>query len=236
VIRVARRFTRAEARKHWEALRTSSALTQSYRRMYRPEATMIPAEDVIRVLNEAGVKFVVMGTHGVGGWRSEPRATQDVDCLIRKQHHRKAVKAVKATYPDLVVEDLPVVTRFKDPATGNAVIDLMKPAEPIHQQVFKYSLLVAKSHRVPDLEMALASKFAAIVSPNRQAEKRLVDGGDFVDIVKHNLDAIDSPKLLRLAELLYEGAAADILKCIDDIRAGEVLDVKALAEKGELLP
>lgn len=236
MIRVARRFTTADARRHWEALRTSSALTQTYRRMYRPEATLIPAEDVIDVLKRAGVTFVVMGTHGVSGWRSEPRATQDVDCLIRRSHHRKAVKAVREAYPALLVEDLPVVTRFKDPATGKEVINLMKPAEPIHQQAFKSSVPIGKTHRVPDLEMALVSKFAAIVSPNRADAKRLIDAGDFVDVAKHNLDAIDMRKLHRLAELIYCGVGADILKCVDDVRAGEVLDVKALASKKELLP
>ena len=188
------------------------------------------------MLKNAGVTFVMMGTHGVGGWRSEPRATQDVDCLIRKQHHRKAVEAVKEAYPALLVEDLPVVTRFKDPVTGKEVIDLMKPAELIYQQAFKFSVPVGTTHRVPDLEMALASKFGAIVSPNRREEKRLVDGGDFVDIIKHNLGAIDMDKLHRLAEMIYEGAGADLLKCVDDIRAGERLDLNALADKGELLP
>jgi hypothetical protein len=204
--------------------------------MYRPEATLIPAEDVIRVLNEAGVRFVLMGTHGVGGWRSQPRATQDVDCLIQRRHHRKAVKAVRMAFPQLLVQDLPVVTRFKDPTTGEEVIDLMKPQEALHQCVFRHTVRVGKTHRAPDLEMALAGKFAAIVSPQRRHDKRLVDAGDFTDIVKHNLGAIDLDKLRRLAELIYSGAGADILKCVDDIRAGEVLDVKALASKGEMIP
>jgi len=81
--------------RHKVALGKSSQLTAIFRRMYKPQAPMVTPEVVIKVLNKAKVKFVLMGTHGIGGWRSEPRATQDVDVLISKSHHRKAVAAVK---------------------------------------------------------------------------------------------------------------------------------------------
>src|SRR6516225_5621358 len=77
--------------RHRIALTKSSQLTTIFRRMYKPKAAMITPEAVIKILNKAKVKFVLMGTHGIGGWRSEPRATQDVDVLILKSHHRKAV-------------------------------------------------------------------------------------------------------------------------------------------------
>src|SRR5947209_20619187 len=100
---------------HRIALRKSSQLTAIFRRMYKPQAAMVTPEAVIRVLNQAKVKFILMGTHGIGGWRSEPRATQDVDVLILKSHHRKAVAAIKKAFPSLAMQDLPAVTRFVDP-------------------------------------------------------------------------------------------------------------------------
>jgi hypothetical protein len=197
---------------------------------------MLTPETVIDILNAAKVKFVLMGNYGLTGWRSQERATEDVDVMVKAQDHAKAVAAVTKAFPQLVMADQLVVTRFADPATGKTILDLMRPLEPLQQQVFKYSKRVGKTHRVPDLEMGLASKFAAIVSPHRASDKRLLDGADIDNIVKHNLTKIDQRKLYRLAELVYQGGGADILKCIDDIRAGEVLDVRALAEKGEMLP
>lgn len=69
---------------HREALRIGSALTLHFRRKYQPEAIMVTPEAVIEILKKAKVKFVLMGTYGIEGYRTQPRATQDVDVLVRK--------------------------------------------------------------------------------------------------------------------------------------------------------
>src|SRR5947199_9455287 len=114
-------------RQHLQALHTSSELTLLFRRMYQPEGAMVTPEAAIAALHRAGVRCVLMGTHGLGGWRSEPRATQDVDVLVPKRDVRKAVRALRERYPDLEVSDTPAVARFIDPATGKGVLDVMKP-------------------------------------------------------------------------------------------------------------
>ena len=215
----------ADSAKHLEALRTSSRLTETFRRMYRREAAQVEPEDVVRVLKVAGAKFILMGTHGVGGWRSHARATEDVDVLVAKKDHRKAIQALRRAFPQLTVEDYPVVTRFIDPATGKQLIDLMKPNQPLFEVAFKNTVRVEDSHLVPDLEMALASKFAAMVSPNRAYDKKLIDGGDFVNIVNHNRAAIDLKKLKRLGERVYPGGGIEVLKLVEDIRAGRRLQI-----------
>src|SRR5690349_3321387 len=108
-------------RRHQEALHTSSYLTTVYYEMYRPMAADAPAKKVVRVLKKAGITPLLLGTHGVGGYRSEPRATQDVDLLIRKKDHAKAIRAIKAAYPKLEMQDESVVTRFLDPKTGKSL-------------------------------------------------------------------------------------------------------------------
>jgi hypothetical protein len=113
------------------ALRTTSMLAERFRRMYNPRVMKIEPEQVIKVLQQAAVKFVLMGAHGIGPWMQEPRGTRDVDLLIQKSHHRKAVKAIRETFPDLAVEDYPAVTRFLDPADRQTVIDLMKPCRSV---------------------------------------------------------------------------------------------------------
>ena len=208
------------AAKHQRALTTSTVLTGYFREMYRPGATMVSPKKVIRVLNEAKVRFVLMGTHGLGGWRSMARATQDVDVLVAKRDHAKAVRALRDVYPKLIVEEGVIVTRFKDPVTEEPRIDLMKPLQKVYQLVFRYTHKVAESHRVPDLEMALISKFAAMVSPHRQKSKKIIDAGDFADIVETHHKNIDRPKLVRLAEMVFSGGSAEVIKLVDDILAG----------------
>src|SRR5260370_40917172 len=104
--------------RHLEALHTSSRLTGIFRQMYEPMAAKVKPEEVIAVLHQAGVNCVLMGTQGIGGYRSEARATQDVDVLVTKRDIPRAVRALRSTYPNLVVNDSPVVVRFVDPSTG----------------------------------------------------------------------------------------------------------------------
>jgi hypothetical protein len=195
-------------------------LAESFRRMYNPKAMKIAPEQVIKVLNRAAVKFMLMGAHGIGPWLAEPRATRDVDLLVQKSHHRKAVRAVREAYPDLIVEDYPAVTRFLDPADNQAVIDLMKPVEELHQEALKNALPAGKTHRFPSLETAVACKFAAMTSPNRKERKRLIDTADLMAMVEHNHPDLDRDVLFSLGKMVRDGGGHELLKLVADIQAG----------------
>jgi hypothetical protein len=216
-------LTEQTVRGHLRALGISGMLTQTWRRMYRPMAVQVTPEGVLAALHQAGVRPVLMGTHGIGGWRSQARATQDVDVLVRKKDIRRAVSALQAAYPDLEVRDTLVVTRFWDSSINDVVIDVMKPTQPIFSLVFRHVIAVGETHDIPQLEMALISKFAAMTSPRREPSKKLVDGGDFMDVVAHNRSAIDLRKLRRLAETLDKGAGDEIMALIADIDAGRMI-------------
>ena len=211
---------------HLQALQLSSMLTARWYRMGRfPDATMYDPETVIRVLNKAKIKFVLMGTHGIVGWRSETRSTHDVDVLVAWKDYQKAVRVIHTAFPELEMADWKVVTRFKDQVTGNIVIDVMKPADDLFRVAFRYTVAVKRSHQIPDLEMAIAAKFAAMISPRREQRKKFVDANDFIDMVDHNQDVIDLGKLKRLADKVYKGGGAEILKMVADIKAGRQIKI-----------
>src|SRR5262245_26183225 len=140
-------------RDHRQALGLSSGLTQYWRRTQRPMATDVTPESVVKVLNEVGICPILMGTYGVAGWRSEPRATLDVDVLVRKRDIGKAVRALAKAFPKLVIKDLRAVTRFEDPHLRKVVIDVMKPSEKVYALAFRHTIRVGKTHEIPDLEM-----------------------------------------------------------------------------------
>jgi hypothetical protein len=188
--------------------------------MYRPEVSMITPTDVITVLDEAGVRFVLMGNYGITGWRGEARATEDVDILVRTRDHRKAVGAIHEAYPRLQIGEFTVVTRFVDPATATPLIDLMKPTQPLFKVAFRQTILVEGGYRIPNLEFALACKFAAMVSPHRADEKKFLDASDFTLMVKKNLSAIRQGHLTRLGERVYPGGGTKIRGLVEDIKAG----------------
>jgi hypothetical protein len=192
--------------------------------MYWPEVSMVAPADIIPVLNEAGVRFILMGNYGIGGWRAEPRATQDVDFLVRTRDHRKAVRTIQDAFPQLQVVDNPVVTRFLDPVTRTPLIDLMKPNQPLFKVAFRQTVFDAAGYRIPNLEFALACKFAAMVSPNRAVEKKHLDAADFISIVVKNGPAVRLERLRSLGERVYPGGGAEILQLVEDAKAGRRLE------------
>ena len=211
------------AQEHLEAMFIAGQIGETLRDMYWPEATVIKPEEVIRILKKAKVRFLLMGTYGINGYRYQTQATQDVDVLVRTEDHEKAVAALRAGFPRLKLEDFPVVSRFIDPKTKKPLIDVMRPNNQSLQAAFKYSVPVGKSHLIPDLEMAIVSKFAAMVCPNRAQSKKLIDGGDFADMVETNKTKIDLRKLRRLGEKVYKGGGKEIIQLVDDIKFGRPL-------------
>jgi hypothetical protein len=203
---------------HAHSLETSAALS------IMQGATMLALQDVIRVLNEAEVQFVLIGAHGLAGWLRKPRATQDVDVVVSERHLKKATRALVSAFPNLEPIDLEVAIRFKDRDSGTIVIDVVKP-RALYRSTFKNTHPVSaggQTYRIPSLEMALAMKFAAMVSPNRADEDKYVDAGDFIRMVKGNLE-LNQTKLVELGELVYGGGGADLVEMIRKVRAGERL-------------
>src|SRR5436190_12935235 len=128
---------------HADSLATSTAVAAYYVKNF------IPPLEVIRILNDAKVKFMLVGAHGIAGWLDEPRATQDVDVLIQTRY-RQAVQAIETAFPGLTVQDLPAVTRFVDPTDNLPVIDLMRSQAALHKLVARNAHQVGKSHSIPD--------------------------------------------------------------------------------------
>jgi len=77
------------AQEHLEAMFIAGQIGETLRDMYWPEATVIKPEEVIRILKKAKVRFVLMGTYGINGYRYQTRATQDVDVLVRTEDHER---------------------------------------------------------------------------------------------------------------------------------------------------
>lgn len=213
------------AKQHWDSLKASGMLTEWFRRIHRPAAMKVQPEKVVKLLNGAKIKFVLMGTHGLNAYRDEPRATHDVDLLVAARDQKKAIKALTLAFPKLKVEETPIVTRFIDPTTGRGVIDLMKPTFPLHEAAFANAVAFPKLGMVPTLELAIASKFAAMISPHRRKDKKMVDGGDFMNIIQTSGQNLDREKLHELGELVYAGGGAELLRYVDDAIADRTLIV-----------
>lgn len=182
-------------------------------------------EAVIKVLNKTRVSFVLAGAYALAGWTRAPRATKDVDVIVVASHVKKAVQALKAAFPPLEPDDQEVVIRFRDPETQEVAIDVMKANQPLFRAAIKHTttaIIGGEKCKIPTLEMALAMKFAPMISLVRADEKKHLDAHDFISMVKVNKD-IDLVKLSFLGELVYPGGGQEVVEMVETIRAGRKL-------------
>jgi hypothetical protein len=185
----------------------------------------IPPLEVIAVLNEAAVNFVLVGAYAVVGWTRRARATEDVDVVVTTKHHKRAVRAVQTAFPHLELDDQPIVSRFREPGSGNVVIDIIKPYQQLFQAALKNTHeVVSEGHRykIPSLTMALARKLAAMISPARSDGKRRYDAGDFIFMVQANPE-INLDELAALGEHVYPGGGKELVEKVGQIRAGKTI-------------
>lgn len=185
---------------------------------------VISPQEVIRVLNRGKISFVLVGAYGLAGWM-KPRATEDVDVVIALRQVKKAVGLLLAQFPHLEAQDAKVVVRLKDKETKEVAIDVMRPVQQPYREIFKHTHKVAEGteeYRVPSLEMALVCKFAPMVSPAREEDRKHQDAHDFIVMVRQNPE-IDLAKLEELAEHLYTGAGKEAIEYVRKVRAGEKL-------------
>ncbi len=206
---------------HERSLQKSSLLS-SYQ-MEKP----IPPLEVVRVLNQAKISFVLVGAYGLAGWRKEGRATEDVDVVVAARQVQKAVKVLCEAFPHLESVDVPVVVRLRDRKTGDVAIDVMKPVQPPYRDVFKHTQTVrsgGQTYRVPSLEMALVMKFSAMTSLYRANEDKYRDAHDFIRMVKQNPD-YDKERLAELGALIYPDGGKDVVELAGKALRGETLNL-----------
>ena len=181
--------------------------------------------DVVPVLNRAKISFVLVGAYGLASWRKEGRATEDVDLVVALKQLKKATRVLCDAFPQLEALDLPVVVRLRDRETQEYVIDLMKPVQQPYCEVFKHTKTITDGkhrYRIPSLEMAMAMKFSAMVSPYRAADDKHRDAHDFIRIVKNN-PQFDREKLAEICSLVYSDGGKEALEMARQALAGETI-------------
>ncbi len=186
---------------------------------------MIPPLDVVRVLNKAKIKFTLVGAHALGNWTRRPRTTEDVDVVVAARHVKLAVTALTTAFPELIPTDTPYVIRLARGEGGPIVVDVMKPNRAVIKAALTNTHIVTSgrlTYAIPSLEMALAMKYAAMVSVGRGDIKKFQDASDFLAMIKANAE-IELDQLAELGELVYPGGGKEVVSMIAKTRAGERL-------------
>jgi len=206
---------------HAYGLAVSTRLTSYYRTTHRKNAMDITPQQVIDCLVAANVKeWVLMGLHGYVGYLPMPRATQDVDIMVPFSQRERAAKAIAAQWPTLLRRNLPQVIRFMDggdldqEGKPKPVIDLMMPWSAFQISILKDHVYVdpETGNRLPTIEAAIVSKYAAFISPHRDLDKKAYDAGDLSRLFKANWKVIDRERLSNLANQVWEQGGGEIIQ------------------------
>jgi hypothetical protein len=75
------------------------------------------------------------------------------------------------------------------------------------------------------LEAALVSKYAAMISPYRERDRKEQDMADFRRLVRANRDRIRQDELRRLAELVWEEGADEIERFVQIALSDEAFPI-----------
>ena len=205
-------------------LRVSMRLTTDYRSTWRKQSMDVKPSEVMDCLREAGVKnWCLMGLHGYVGYLPMPRATQDVDVMVPHNQKKKAVKAICSRWPQLEKEEFEPVVRFYDPGELDMhgkkvpVIDLMLPWGKFQETILRDHVLtdIATGNRYPTVEAAIVAKYAALISPSRNLDKKEQDASDLRRIILANHLELDLPAIQSLAGQVWEDGSDEILRFID---------------------
>src|SRR5437870_3606119 len=230
---------------HNQAVQESVFLEKQYRVQWsnKMAASPVHLDQVLRALAQKKIPFVLTGAHAVGGWTGRPRATHDVDILVKgRRNHARAVKAIKALYPQLELRDFAGVAAFFVPGEKESVIDVAYPHRPDIEETLRSAIWAEDAarglrYRIPSLEAALANKYGAMLTPNRDLGKRAIDVGDFTFMVQHSLDEgrqpIDVAELAALGEKVWpDGGGREILHLVERVKAGKPINLDALGKLG----
>ncbi len=143
---------RTQAPDHAKAINRSAEITnRQWWIMNKPESAKIELRKILRKLTAKRIPFVLTGAHSVGGWTGDPRASHDMDFLVRiGRNHARAVKAIKELYPHLQVRVHSVVTAFVVPGEKHSAIDVFYP----HRETSKKPLPATFGWRMRDSNTA----------------------------------------------------------------------------------
>jgi hypothetical protein len=212
-----------------QAVRECAYLSAEYRRRWgMPEISL---DKIISALQVRKVPFVLTGAYGIATWTGRPRSTHDVDILVKAgRNHARAVKAMQALYPDLEMRLGAGLAEFFVPGERLSVIDVMQPYRRDLAATLARPMKVEddrSSFRIPVLETAMANKYGASLTADRDAGERALDMVDFCWMVKHSLDEgrnpIDLDRLAELGELVLPGVGGEeIVRLVAEAKAGKV--------------
>jgi hypothetical protein len=152
--------------------------------------------DFFNRLNEGKVDWILVGAEALNLYRNRPRATVDIDLVVRKKH----LRTIKSTETCKDVEDTEVHFKAVLSEEPNRLeVDVIKSQSHELVDLALDNQNLIQGVPVPRIEALLALKYLAAVSPWRERADQYLDLSDFIHAFKDNQQRIDRQFLIDLA-------------------------------------
>ena len=180
--------------------------------------------DLFDRLDREGVEWVLVGAQAINLYLLRPRATVDVDIVVRKKHLRKAKKVLQEACG--AVEESEVHFKAElSPAPERLGVDMIKStSHALFEEALDRKVQI-EGVPAPALEALLALKFLSIVSPWRRVPDKLQDASDLTRAFLDNRPRVDRALFLELAARAYRNARAEAEKLLDAIEHGKPITI-----------
>jgi hypothetical protein len=172
--------------------------------------------DFLNRLEQEGIDWALVGAEAINLHHGNPRATVDVDIVVRSKHIPKIRKVLRETCAR--VEDSEVHLKGTlSPPPVELTIDVIKSqSHPLFEEALDHKIEI-QGLLTPRLEALLALKFLSVVSPWRAREDKLQDVADFIKAYKGNVKTIDRGLLIALASRAHEKAGPEFATFLDAV-------------------
>ena len=180
-----------------------------------------------RLLERVGARWALVGGHAVSAY-VRPRLTVDVDFLVEGRRREAVESALRETGYTLRPE-ADVVRVLRGPDDAEPIADLLfSHLHALWAEALRNASEVAYQGRMVRLvsrPALVAMKYLAAVSPLRSVPERHQDVADIALLVTRGWTSEEAAEANRLAHLAHPGAAEELTRLVDDLRAGRPVTI-----------
>ena len=174
------------------------------------------AEEFFQRLDEAGIDWVLVGAAAMNHYLPRPRATLDVDVVVRKKHLAKAKRVLDEQCTDVRETEVHFHGTLS-PDPSRLEVDVIKS-----QSHDLFGIALDRKSRlggvsIVPVEVFLALKYLSIVSVWRSRDDKGQDVLDFMKTYKANRIRVDRARLLDLASRAHAGAKVEFPVFLDAV-------------------
>ncbi len=181
-----------------------------------PPALAVLVLDLFRRLEDEKIDWVLVGGEAVNLYRKQPRATVDVDLVVRQKHIRKA-KKVLAEMCGAVKESEVHLKAVLSPQPRELTVDVIKSqAHELFEATLDRRTLV-EGIWAPPIEALLALKYLSAVSPWRPLGDKHQDASDFIKAYKDCRAHVNRGLLIELASRAHQNARVEFPVFLDAV-------------------